>query len=167
MSREGERLVKRRGYWQSAAITGVILGVTFWCAPGQARGKAPRRQVSRKHVTKASWYGREFKNRRTASGVRFDPSKLIGAHRTLPLGTHVRVTDLRAGRSVVIKIVDRGPYKPGRGIDLSYAAARKLGMVERGIARVSVEVVPDPALPPLLVASARPFLAPFPGAIQK
>ena len=89
----------------------------------------------------ASWYGEEFADRLTASGERFDPAKLTGAHRTLPLGTVVRVTNLLNGRSVRITINDRGPYIPRRDIDLSYSAARAIGMLRRGVARVRIELV--------------------------
>jgi rare lipoprotein A (peptidoglycan hydrolase) len=89
----------------------------------------------------ASWYGEEFARRPTASGERYDPSKLTGAHRTLPLGSKVRVTNLLNGRSVMVTINDRGPYMRRREIDLSYGAARALGMVRRGVARVRIELV--------------------------
>ena len=89
----------------------------------------------------ASWYGDEFARRQTASGERFDPDKLTGAHRTLPLGTRVRVTNLLNGRSVLITINDRGPVLRRREIDVSYAAARALGMLRQGVARVRIEVV--------------------------
>jgi rare lipoprotein A len=89
----------------------------------------------------ASWYGDEFARRPTASGQRFDPGKLTGAHRTLPLGTRVRVTNLTNGRSVLVTINDRGPYTARREIDLSYGAARALGMLRAGIARVRIEPV--------------------------
>jgi rare lipoprotein A len=89
----------------------------------------------------ASWYGDEFARRQTASGERFDPDKLTGAHRTLPLGTRVRVTNLLNGRSVLVTINDRGPVLRRREIDLSYAAARALGMLRQGVARVRIEVV--------------------------
>jgi rare lipoprotein A len=92
-------------------------------------------------IGRASWYGHEFAFRRTASGARFDPSRLTGAHRTLPLGTRVRVTNLHNGRSVLITINDRGPFRAKRDIDLSLGAARAIGMVERGIARVRIELL--------------------------
>ena len=92
-------------------------------------------------VGQASWYGHEFARRRTASGDRFDPLDLTGAHRTLPLGCKVRVTNLHNGRSVLVTINDRGPYRHRRAIDLSYGAASALGMVRRGIARVRIELV--------------------------
>ena len=89
----------------------------------------------------ASWYGEEFAHRPTASGERYDPGKLTGAHRTLPLGSKVRVTNLANGRSVLVTINDRGPYAHRRAIDLSYGAARVLGMVRRGVAPVRIELV--------------------------
>ena len=92
-------------------------------------------------VVYASWYGCEFAWRRTASGERFDPDGLTGAHRTLPLGTRLRVTNLSNGRSVLVTITDRGPFVGRRELDLSYAAARQLGMVRAGIARVMIEPV--------------------------
>jgi rare lipoprotein A len=90
-------------------------------------------------VVTASWYGQEFNNRRTASGERFDPHGLTGAHRSLPLGSRVRVTNLLNGRSVLVTINDRGPFWRRREIDLSLGAARAIGMVERGVARVLIE----------------------------
>jgi rare lipoprotein A (peptidoglycan hydrolase) len=99
-------------------------------------------QGTRQHqVTRASWYGQEFAGRRTAGGERFNPEKLTAAHPTLPFGTWVRVTDLHSKRSVVVQITDRGPYHGGRGIDLSHAAARQLGMVRRGVSSVRIEVL--------------------------
>lgn len=89
----------------------------------------------------ASWYGPGFAGRLTASGEIFDPNDLTAAHRTLPFGTRVRVTNLRNGRSVVVRINDRGPFKAGRVIDLSRAAAEAIGLVTAGVARVVVEPV--------------------------
>jgi rare lipoprotein A len=85
----------------------------------------------------ASWYGREFAGRRTASGERFDPAQLTAAHRTLPFGTRVRVTNA-SGESVVVRINDRGPFHGGRVIDLSQAAAAELGLVRAGQGRVEL-----------------------------
>ena len=77
----------------------------------------------------------------TASGEKFDPDQLTAAHRTLPFGTRLRVTNVETGRSVTVRINDRGPYIPGRSVDLSYSAADTIGMVERGVTKVKVEVV--------------------------
>ena len=78
--------------------------------------------------------------KRTANGERFVPGGLTAAHRTLPFGTKVRVTDQRTGRAIVVRINDRGPFKPGRVIDLSYAAAAVLGMQALGLTRVKLSV---------------------------
>jgi rare lipoprotein A len=90
---------------------------------------------------RASWYGKAHQGKRTASGERFDMHALTAAHRTLPFGTMVRVTDLKSGRSVDVRINDRGPYRRDRIIDLSYEAARKLGFVSRGTTRVEISVL--------------------------
>lgn len=89
----------------------------------------------------ASYYGRRFHGRRTANGERFNMRAMTAAHRTLPFGTKVRVTNPRNGRSVIVRVNDRGPFIRGRSIDLSRAAAEKIGMISRGHARVKMEVV--------------------------
>jgi rare lipoprotein A len=89
----------------------------------------------------ASYYGGKFHGRKTASGERFNQEGLTAAHKTLPLGTKVRVTNLRNGETVNVKINDRGPYHSGRMIDLSKGAAREIGMLGAGTAKVKVEVI--------------------------
>jgi rare lipoprotein A len=89
----------------------------------------------------ATFYGQEQQGGPTASGERFDKRKLTAAHRTLPLGTWVRVTNTRNGRSVDVRINDRGPYGRGRIIDLSEAAARQLDMIGAGVVPVTIEVI--------------------------
>jgi rare lipoprotein A len=89
----------------------------------------------------ASYYHERFQGRKTASGERFDQGAYSAAHKTLPFGTTVRVTRLDNGKSVVVTINDRGPFKKGRIVDLSRQAARELGMIERGLVRVKVEVI--------------------------
>ncbi|QIG78363.1 septal ring lytic transglycosylase RlpA family protein [Stakelama tenebrarum] len=89
----------------------------------------------------ASYYGPGLVGNPTANGERFDPSKMTAAHRTLPMGSRVRVTDTRSGRSVVVRINDRGPYHGRRVIDLSEGAARKLGILDRGTARVRLSLL--------------------------
>jgi rare lipoprotein A len=86
----------------------------------------------------ASYYGRELEGNRTASGERFDADALTAAHRTLPLGTKLRVTNEANGRSVVVRVNDRGPFVGRRVIDLSLAAAHKINMVRSGKARVTL-----------------------------
>ena len=87
----------------------------------------------------ASWYGPRFHGKKTANGEVFNQNKLTAAHRTLPLGTTVEVTNVTNGKSVNVKITDRGPYVNGRVIDLSRAAAIRLGMKEAGVARVQIQ----------------------------
>ncbi|MFO7546088.1 MAG: septal ring lytic transglycosylase RlpA family protein [Trueperaceae bacterium] len=92
----------------------------------------------------ASWYGPGFAGRLTANGEIFDPSQLTAAHKTLPFNTLVRVVNEDNGRSVVVRINDRGPFKPGRVIDLSRAGAEAMGMVGAGVARVRLELLTLP-----------------------
>jgi rare lipoprotein A len=106
-------------------------------------------------VGSASWYGQRFQNRRKANGERFNRHELTTAHRTLPFGTQVRVTNLENNRSVVVTVTDRGPYSRNRIIDLSQAAAQNLDMIRAGIATVAVEV-----LSPLVAQQGRIEAAP-------
>ncbi|MBX3237852.1 MAG: septal ring lytic transglycosylase RlpA family protein [Nitrospiraceae bacterium] len=107
----------------------------------------------------ASWYGKEFHGKQAANGEIFNMMTFTAAHRKLPLGTVVRVLNLSNGKTVKVRINDRGPYIEGRMLDLSYAAARELGMVEVGIAPVQIEVVGDhgPVMP--IPASMIPSVA--------
>jgi rare lipoprotein A len=89
----------------------------------------------------ASWYGGKFHGRLTSSGEVFNTNELTAAHRTLPFGTVVKVTNLDNGKSVLVKINDRGPFVDGRIIDLSRAAAVQLGMIDSGVAHVSLHIV--------------------------
>ena len=91
----------------------------------------------------ASWYGSKFHGRRTSSGETFDMYQMTAAHKSLPLPTYVRVTNLRNGRSIVVKVNDRGPFHDNRLIDLSYAAATKLGIIDEGTGLVEVRAI-DP-----------------------
>jgi len=89
----------------------------------------------------ASWYGPGFHGRQAANGSRYNQRKLTAAHRVLPFGTLVRVTNLENGRTVTVRITDRGPFLEGRIIDLSKKAAKKLKMLERGVVRVRISVL--------------------------
>lgn len=89
----------------------------------------------------ASWYGTKFHRRKTSSGERYNMLAMTAAHKTLPLPTYVRVTNLRNGKKVIVKVNDRGPFRDNRLIDLSYVAAKKLGMAARGTAYVEVESI--------------------------
>ena len=89
----------------------------------------------------ASWYGRKFHGNRTASGEIYDMYGMTAAHRTLPLPSYARVTNVANGRSVIVRVNDRGPFKPGRVIDLTWTAAAQLGFINQGEAEVIVERV--------------------------
>ena len=108
-----------------------------------------RAQGSELLTGKASWYGRDFHGGVTASGVDYDMYTFTAAHRTLPMGTVVKVTDQHNGKSVMVCVTDRGPYVHGRIIDLSYAAAQQLDLSKRGVGKVNLEVVSDESVTPL------------------
>jgi len=113
----------------------------------------------------ASWYGPGFHGNRTANGEIYDQYELTAAHPSLPLGTRVMVTNLENGRAVQVRINDRGPFVDGRAIDLSYAAARTVGMIGPGTARVRVEVLGSPtrvAAAPAATPGAPPPARPSP-----
>jgi rare lipoprotein A (peptidoglycan hydrolase) len=105
------------------------------------RAQANSRETSRKKIIRgqASWYGPGFHGKKTASGEIFDQGRLTAAHKTLPLGTKAKVTNLENGNSVEVEINDRGPYVGDRVIDLSRAAANALGFVESGLTLVRIE----------------------------
>lgn len=109
----------------------------------------------------ASWYGKKFHGRRTSSGETYDMFKMTAAHKHLPLPTFVQVTNLDNGRQVVVKVNDRGPFHGDRIIDLSYAAATKLGMARQGVGRVEVRAV-DTAAATRQAVAARPTVKPAP-----
>ncbi|MES1964509.1 septal ring lytic transglycosylase RlpA family protein [Psychrobacter sp. AH5] len=92
----------------------------------------------------ASWYGRKFHGRKTASGETFDMNALTAAHRSLPLNCYVKVTNKTNGKSVVVKVNDRGPFHGKRVMDLSYGAAKQLGITSKGVGNVSIERVSGP-----------------------
>jgi rare lipoprotein A (peptidoglycan hydrolase) len=102
----------------------------------------PAQRPDYRQVGTASWYGPGFQGRPTASGEPFDQNSLTAAHRTLPLGSQAVVTNIENGRSVVVEINDRGPYVGGRVLDLSRAAAARLGMLDDGLARVRIAATP-------------------------
>src|SRR5690606_36476085 len=105
--------------------------------------RPPEPLASETAVGHASWYGRKFHGRLTASGEAYDMAALTAAHRTLPFGSRVRVTNLTNGRSVLVTINDRGPFAEDRLIDLSQAAARQLGILEDGVVEVRLEVLAE------------------------
>jgi rare lipoprotein A len=107
------------------------------------RAKASKSESKPYQVGMASWYGKQFHGRSTASGEDFDMFELTAAHRQLPLGTEVKVTNLRNGKSIVVRVNDRGPYVGDRVIDLSYSAARLLSF-RSGVEKVRLDLIhPD------------------------
>lgn len=118
-------------------------------------GKRYRVQESsagHREVGTASWYGWDFHGRKTSSGPKFNMFELTAAHKSLPIPTYVQVTNLENGRKIVVKINDRGPFVGNRVLDLSYAAAARLDMVDKGTARVEVVALPPYQFLPLLAA---------------
>ncbi|MBZ0272791.1 septal ring lytic transglycosylase RlpA family protein [bacterium] len=124
-----------------ALLVGAAFAAQTGCAP--ARRVTPREPgYSEKGI--ASWYGKAFHGRRTASGEPFDMYKLTAAHRTLPFGTIVRVRNTANGRTAVVRINDRGPARRDRILDVSFAAARQLDMIQAGIVTVELTVLEAP-----------------------
>jgi rare lipoprotein A len=125
-----------------AMLAGMLAPTALHHAPASALAGAEvtePKSAPAETRTYASWYGDEWQGRPTASGEPFDMHDLTAAHPTLPFGTRLHVTNLRNGRSVTVRVNDRGPAVQGRGIDLSYAAARALGAVHRGVVPVRIE----------------------------
>jgi rare lipoprotein A (peptidoglycan hydrolase) len=126
------------GAMKNKLILTALLIVAAGCAP-LSKGRVAY-DVGGKEMGVASWYGAEFHGRVAANGERFDMYAVSAAHRTLPLGSIVRIVNVRNGKHLFVAITDRGPYIPGRMLDLSFAAAQKLGMAEEGVAPVYLEV---------------------------
>src|SRR5258708_33940849 len=133
-------MAPRQRAYAAFIITAGILSACASPIPAPAPQPLPA-PGSYVQVGMASWYGPRNHGRRTASGERYDMNAMTAAHRTLPLGTIVRVTNLENHLSVSVRINDRGPYTRGRIIDLSAAAARSLGLKAQGVAQVRIEAV--------------------------
>jgi rare lipoprotein A len=129
-----EKALRYRLVWIQVGIAGLLIWMVG-CAKPPVKGPPAYEAVGL-----ASYYGKKFHGRKTANGERFNMYALTAAHKRLPFGTRVRVTHLKNGRSVAVRINDRGPFVRGRIIDLSYGAAKKLGMVTLGVARVRIRV---------------------------
>jgi rare lipoprotein A len=128
--------------WLALAISAASLGAAPVEKSTSGSRHKPRQNATKPYqIGKASWYGKQFAGRDTASGEPFDMFRFTAAHRTLPLGTLVKVTDLQTGQWVIVRINDRGPMVPGRIIDLSYGAAQMLGVGGHGIVRVRLDLV--------------------------
>ena len=147
----------RRRIAHGLAIACLIVGLGAAQGPNISEAKpAPvssvptievRKQVSKTkpyQIGTASWYGQTFQGKPTASGEPYEMYDMTAAHLTLPMGSYVKVTNLRNGKAVVVRVNDRGPIVPGRIIDLSYGAATALGYDKRGLQRVRLDVVKPP-----------------------
>jgi rare lipoprotein A (peptidoglycan hydrolase) len=115
--------------------------------PAYTASAAPKHTRKSKpfEVGPASWYGKLFHGKQTASGETYNMYEMTAAHPDLPLGTRVKVTNLRNSKAVIVRVNDRGPLVPGRIIDLSYGAAKQLGFGEKGVQRVRLDIVPNDA----------------------
>lgn len=143
---EGTRVRPRRAW---IAIAGVV-----WLAVSAAGCATHTLQPPATQQGIASWYGPGFHGQATASGETYDQYDLTAAHRTWPLGTRARVTSQENGRSVVVRINDRGPFVGDRVLDLSYAAARSIDLVQGGTGMVTIEPLTENGRPPGVVAFA-------------
>jgi rare lipoprotein A len=150
----------RRRIAHGLAIAFLIVGLGAAQGPNISEAKpAPvssvqlqpvaRKQVKTKpyQVGTASWYGETFEGKPTASGEPYDMYDMTAAHLTLPMGSYVKVTNLRNGKSVIVRVNDRGPVVPGRIIDVSYGAAQALQFKQRGLQRVRLDLVDAQQLP--------------------
>jgi rare lipoprotein A len=145
----------RRRLAHGLAIAFLIVGLGAAQGPNNSEAKAApissvqgrpevRKQVNKTkpyQVGTASWYGKNFQGKETASGEPYDMYDMTAAHLTLPMGSYVKVTNLRNGKAVIVRVNDRGPIVPGRIIDLSYGAAQALQMKAHGLQRVRLDLV--------------------------
>jgi rare lipoprotein A len=129
-----------RGSWLLAAITAITVALSPLGLSAESKTSAPIVQLGL-----ASWYGPGFHGRETASGEIFDQREMVAAHRTLPLGSVIQVTNLENGRRLTVRVIDRGPYgrnyRRGTILDVSRGAARRLGFIRDGIVRVRIKVL--------------------------
>lgn len=102
-------------------------------------------EMSKVQFGVASWYSNDFHGNKTSSGEKYDKDDFTAAHRAIPFGTIVKVTNIKNGRNAYVRINDRGPHKASRKVDLSYAAAKKIGMINDGIAKVRLEIIDSEA----------------------
>lgn len=121
-------------------VLGVVVGASAASCAAHAKADPAHAEVGREEVGLASFYSNKLAGHKTANGEKYDPELLTGAHKTLPFGTIVEVVR-PDGRSVRVRINDRGPFTKGRVIDISYKAAEELGLVKDGVAEVTVKVV--------------------------
>ena len=166
----------RRRTAHGLAIACLIVGLGAAQGPNISEAKpapvssVPTKLEVRKQVSKtkpyqigtASWYGQTFQGKPTASGEPYQMYDMTAAHLTLPMGSYVKVTNLRNGKAVIVRVNDRGPIVPGRIIDLSYGAAQALQFRHKGLQRVRLDVIAPPQPTYQTVAYNRPPVASLP-----
>ena len=137
-------------------LLALAVSATVIASPLTPPGASPQPLPVVKHrwyeIGKASWYGPAFQGKLTATGERFNMNSLTCAHRTLPLGSWLRITNLHNSKSTFVRVNDRGPYEPHAIVDLSFAAAQKLGLLGNGQVRVEQVKADDPELAHALIA---------------
>jgi rare lipoprotein A len=138
-------LVFRAPVHAGAALLIAFLAIAGGCARKTAAHVPAPARIGSTETGIASWYGAPYHGRATASGEIYDQEQFTAAHRTLPFGTWVEVTNLVNGKKIGVRITDRGPFVDGRIIDLSLAAAREIDMVRSGTARVTLKIIEAPA----------------------
>ncbi|MBS1969333.1 MAG: septal ring lytic transglycosylase RlpA family protein [Bdellovibrionales bacterium] len=141
-----------RGFVAMTLFMALFFGVGSVTHAKSSRSKTTHSQSKKTKKKKgqrgtASWYGANHQGKRTASGEKFNMNALTAAHRTLPMGSMVKVKSLTTGKAVTVRINDRGPFAKGRIIDVSKAAAQKLGFISRGTDKVEITVVSSPRKP--------------------
>ena len=135
------------GFWIAGCGVGNVQslhtshGIGFQSRVAREREPARGKPLGPTHIVSSSWYGPGYEGRRTSSGERFDPKAFTAASNTIPLGSKLRVTNPKNGRSTQVKVNDRGPAVKGRTLDLSPAAAQKIGLTKSGVARVEITPV--------------------------
>ena len=122
-----------------------VLALFFFAVSVSFASAAENSARNKPHTARASWYGHDSQGKRMANGDSFNMRKLTVAHKTLPLGTQLKLLNPENGKTVVATVTDRGPYVKGRDIDLSRAAAKKLGILDKGIVRIQVAIVAVPS----------------------
>ena len=138
-----------------------LAALTFGCGRKKHSSSFPgRTPIATTEVGIASWYGHPYHGRQAANGEIYDMEKPTAAHRTLPFGTWIRVTNLTNNKSTDVRITDRGPFIAGRIIDVSHAAAREIDLIGPGISQVRIDIIPAPA-PATVAAAPLPALSPI------
>ncbi|GAM76623.1 rare lipoprotein A precursor [Vibrio ishigakensis] len=129
----------------SVIFTTMALGLLVGCSSVSSSASAKTREYARNHelVGQASWYGSKFHGKLTASGEKYNMRALTAAHKTLPFGTIVKVTNTETNKSIQVKINDRGPYAKNRVIDLSQRAFEQLGDTSKGLISVRIDIIDD------------------------